>query len=245
MCETGSYAKPEVAIRRDSDRAADLVRSLFQRNPRGPTPTAPALAGGLQYARQWALAHPARQVVTLLVTDGFPTECEPQDVPAIADLARAGSSASRGVRTFVIGVFSDSDLDGQGRQALDEIAEAGGTQRAFVVGADSRKLTEELLVALDQIRRTAVSCDFQLDSGFGLELDLERVNLQITSDDEVVTALQRVVDTEDCSGQAGWFYERDTNGKPTHIRVCPLTCSELIAGGVRADLQIGCATRLR
>jgi len=38
---------------------------------------------------------------------------------------------------------------------------------------------------------------------------------------------------------------RDAAGIPSQISVCPSTCATFMGEGVRADLQIGCATRIR
>jgi hypothetical protein len=181
-------------------------------------------------------------MVTVLATDGFPTVCEPLEIPELAQVARAANSASLPVRTFVIGVFSSEDLDTDGRRRLDEIASAGGSERAIVVNS-AGNVTEEFLAALSQIRSTAVSCDFQLDSA--ARLDFDRVNLRVTNKAGTTRELLNVGDGSACGAEAGWHYVKDGAGLPVQLSVCPATCDELRSGRVSAELQIGCATRIR
>ena len=237
-CDAARYAEPAVAIDRSSARAGNVIASLRTQAPLGATPTGPALAGALAQARSWADQHPERQMVTVLATDGFPTVCEPLEIPDIAELARDGLP----VRTFVIGVFSDEDLDTDGRQRLDEIAIAGGSERALVVNT-AGDLTSEFLAALNQIRSTAVSCDFAL--GGGGRLDFDRVNLRLLDAAGSARALSNVGDASACGDQPGWHYVRDDAGVPVQVSVCPSSCEELRSGRVSAELLIGCATRIR
>jgi hypothetical protein len=241
-CDAARYSDPAVPISRSGTRSLDVIASLHAQLPIGATPTGPALAGALAQARAWAEQHPDRQMVTVLATDGFPTVCEPLEIPDIAALARAASSATLPVRTFVIGVFSNEDLDTDGQRRLDEIAGAGGSQRSVVVNA-AGDVTAEFLAALNQIRRTAVSCDFQLDSA--ARLDFDRVNLRITDQAGAARELLNVSDGSGCGAEAGWYYVRDSTGSPAQISVCPASCDELRSGRVSAELQIGCATRIR
>lgn len=241
-CEPEAYSAPAVEISAAATRGAELIGSLASQVPNGLTPTAPALAGALEHARVWAEANPGRQVVTVLATDGFPTQCAPLDIEAIAETARAAAQAPTPVRTFVIGVFGQADLGGDGQARLDAIARAGGTERAILVNT-AGDVSRDFLDALSLIRDTTVSCEFRLETA---GLDFDRVNLAVTDAAGAQTQLYNVGDAAACgdSGQ-GWYYVRDAEGNPTQINVCPGTCGQFMAGGVRADLQIGCATLIR
>jgi hypothetical protein len=241
-CDTARYAAPAVAISDADTRSADIIASLRAQVPIGATPTGPALGGALAHASLWASQHLDRQVVTVLATDGFPTVCEPLEIPDIAQLASAAAQAQRPVRTFVIGVFGTQDLDTDRRQRLDDIARAGGSQQALLVNT-AGNVTEDFLSALNVIRSTAVSCDFQLDATTGL--DFEHVNLLVTSAAGAPTELSNVADGAACSDGSGWYYVRDAAGVPTQLSVCPATCNQLETERARVDLQIGCATRIR
>jgi hypothetical protein len=241
-CDEARYSAPAVAISDAPTRSAGLIASLDAQVPVGQTPTGPALSGALEQARLWAEQHPDRQVVTVLATDGFPTVCEPLQIPDIAQVASDAIDAARPVRTFVIGVFGNADLGGDGQQRLDTLARAGGTDQAFVINT-AGNVAQEFLDALNEIRNTAVSCDFQLAGA--ATLDFDRVNLQVTDAAGSSTGLLNVGDASACGDGDGWYYLRDAAGTPFQISVCPNTCGTFAGEGIRADLQVGCATRIR
>lgn len=243
QCEAAAYAAPAVPISDDPDRSAALLASLETQVPNGLTPTGPALSGALDHARAWSEQNLGRQVVTVLATDGFPTECAPVEIPDIAGIAEAATSADRPVRTFVIGVFSTADLGADGEQRLDELARAGGTDEAFIINTGGNVVTD-FANALNEIRDRTVSCEFQL--GETATLDFDRVNLRVTDASGSATDLVSVGDASACgSNGQGWYYVRDTSGTPLQINVCPSTCSDFMGDGVRVDLQIGCETRIQ
>lgn len=242
-CDIARYAAPALPIGSGDSRAAEVVASLRQQIPQGQTPTGPALAGALEHARLWAEQNPNRQVVTVLATDGFPTSCEPLEIFGISEVAANANQGDRPVRTFVIGVFGNADLGGDGQQRLDSIARAGGSGRAILVDTEG-DVAGDFLEALNTIRNTAVSCEFELDGAASLNFD--QVNMQMTDAAGTSTALFNVGDVSACGADdQGWYYVRDVSGTPIQINVCPGTCSAFMGEGVRADLQIGCATRIR
>ncbi|HTV21471.1 MAG TPA: hypothetical protein VMG12_22440 [Polyangiaceae bacterium] len=242
-CDAGDYSTPAVAISAAPDRSTAIITSLTNQAPNGLTPTGPALEGALTQARAWAQEHPDRQVVTLLVTDGFPTECAPIEIPDIAALAQSAATAPRPVRTFVVGVFSDIDLQGDGQARLNALARAGDTERALIVNT-AGDVTRDFLAALDAVRTTSLSCDFALE-GSGV-LDFGSVNLRVTDASGTQTPLFNVDNFVGCGADGnGWYYVRDAGGTPTQIRVCPGACEELQSGAATAELQIGCATLIR
>jgi hypothetical protein len=242
-CDVARYAAPALPISSAEARATDVVASLSQQVPQGQTPTGPALTGALEHARLWAAQNPNRQVVTVLATDGFPTSCEPIDTLGISEVAASANDGDRPVRTFVIGVFGNADLGGDGQQRLDSIARAGGTDRAILVNT-AGNVAQDFLDALETIRNTAVSCEFRLDTASDLNFD--QVNMQMTDASGTSTELFNVGDVSACGADApGWYYVRDASGTPYQINVCPGTCAAFMGEGVRADLQIGCATRIR
>jgi len=241
-CDIGRYSAPAIAISDEPNHADAVIASLRAQTPVGATPTGPALAGALEHARVWAEQHPGRQAVTVLATDGFPTVCEPVDIPDIAELASAASSAQRPVRTFVIGVFGDLDLGADGQTRLDALARAGGSERAIIVNT-AGDVASDFLAALNAIRSTAVSCDFQLDASAAIDFD--HVNLALTEAGGDTTQLSSVGDRSACGDGDGWYYVRDGAGVPLQLSVCPSTCEQLERERARIDLQIGCVTRIR
>ncbi|HEU4583466.1 MAG TPA: vWA domain-containing protein [Polyangiaceae bacterium] len=241
LCKVENYAAPAVPISSAAGRADAIRASLDAVDPVGPTPTGPALQGALQQARDWAAEHSDRQVVTVLVTDGFPTDCSPIANAEVAAIAKNANASSDPIHTFVVGVFSTQDLGADGEARLNELARAGGSEKAFVINT-ADDVTQGLLDALNEIRDSSSRCNFPLDS---TELDLNKVNLEVIDSSGTTTPLFNVGTPADCgSDQQGWFYEnRDGGGR--QITVCPRTCRDFLAGVVQADLQIGCATRIR
>jgi hypothetical protein len=182
-------------------------------------------------------------VVTVLATDGFPTECEPLEAADIGALATAAASSPEAVKTFVIGVFSDADLGQDGQTTLNALAQAGGTGEAFVISTTRANVADSFLDALNVIRTTAVGCEFRLDPTVALNLDA--VNLKINAAG-AERDLFNVASAADCgAGDEGWYYVRDAAGNPLQINVCPAVCAGFMSGSVRVDLEIGCATRIR
>jgi hypothetical protein len=59
------------------------------------------------------------------------------------------------------------------------------------------------------------------------------------------TPLFNVGDVSACGTDPGWYYLLNAAGAPTQIKVCPSTCAGFMTEGVRAELEIGCATRIR
>jgi len=242
VCEATAYATPAVSIATGMDHAAQIIQSLEGVQLQGLTPTGPALRGALDQARAWAAAHPERQVVTVLATDGLPTECSPQEIPDISQIASSESSAADPVRTFVIGVFTPADLGDDGQANLDALARAGRTDRAFVINTGGN-VADDFLQALNKIRDTSVNCEFQLSADAALDFD--QVNLRVSEPGGAVSDLANVGDLSACADDQGWYYKRAADGTPTQIEVCPSTCARFTTSGVSAELQVGCATRIR
>ena len=142
-----------------------------------PFLTSPALSGVIQHAQTREAADPTRKVVAVLATDGLPTECDPQEIADVADLARAGLEGTPSVETYVIGVFSEIEA-AEAEANLNQIAAAGGTEQAFVISTDT-DVAASFLAALSAIRGAALACDFAIpEPEAGTQLDFGRVNLQ-------------------------------------------------------------------
>lgn len=248
-CDVPTYAAPEVAIAELPGVEPAIVRSLQARLPTGKTPTAPALDGAIEHAKTWQASHPDRQVVVLLATDGLPTECLADDDASVAEaIAEVAAIAERGlsdgVRTFVIGVFAQEDLDIGARENLSTVAVAGGTDEAFIVNA-SGDVTTQFLAALSEIRGQQLSCELQVPTSEpGREVDFDRVNVDFTSAG-TTTRIPRVIDAAGCDAVlGGWYYDvAPSAGTPRRITVCPTSCSLFQRSGDAAvSIELGCAS---
>jgi hypothetical protein len=233
VCMVPEYSVPSVPIALPPNPGA-VAADLGNQRPGGGTPTRPALEGAMQHATSWASQNPGRTVVVVLATDGEPTGCmtnTPQDVANIAAGALAGPQR---IRTFVIGV-------GDSLQALNLVAQAGGTGEAFLVdtGGD---VTRQFAAALDQIRGRAVPCSFAIDDN--AEVDPQKVNLTYTADGSGMA--QTILRTNDgtaatCAAEGGWYYDNPSD--PGSVSVCEATCGAIVSGG-NVDFQLGCETRV-
>ena len=233
-CNPSAFAVPSVPIGLISEDGPDLVAAMNQITPGGLTPTVPALQGAISYARTWAQANPGRATTVVLVTDGFPTQCdnEPDD---ISQAASTGYQSPEHIRTFVIGVGDVAKFN------LDNYARSGGTKSAYLT--DAGDVTSTFVDALNNITNRALACEYQLPPPpDGMKLDTAKVQVLYTpasGDPEEVPSISSL---SDCAKNpnGGWYY--DDVDSPSKISVCPCTCSRLQAG--RVDVRLGCKPRL-
>lgn len=101
--------------------ASSVKSSLAGHDVGGLTPTAPALQGAVDAAKAQKTANPTHASAVVLVTDGFPTDCAPIDIPGVSAIAQGGKTA--GVSTYVIGVFT-KDEESAAKTNLNKIAAA-------------------------------------------------------------------------------------------------------------------------
>jgi hypothetical protein len=233
-CDAAYYASPTVEIATLSTSGGEILEAMGNVRPGGFTPTGPALEGALRHAREWAENAPGRATAVVLVTDGYPTQCEPRGVSAIAELAESAHGAEPYVRTFVIGLAAEFNLDG--------IARSGGTHHAYRV--DEGNAAESFLQALRTVSNSKLACHYEIPSppGSTMSIDLDEVQVTYTAADGLVEEVPRINDYTACSRNpnGGWYY--DDPEAPSQILVCPCTCSRFDAG--RVDVALGCKPRV-
>ncbi|HWZ87862.1 MAG TPA: hypothetical protein VNW92_03405, partial [Polyangiaceae bacterium] len=251
-CDITAYATPAQAIAALPAAATALVASIDKKMPDGNTPTAPALSGAIQEASAWAKAHPDHRVVTVLATDGLPTECfaanvtdEATAVSQVGGIAAMGLAATPSISTFVIGVFGPDDVAQMAPGNLDTIAMAGGTMSAFIVDT-SKDVTTQFLAALDAIRGGKLECAFQIPQpGAGQTLDYHKVNVSVKTASGT-NGLFYVTKAELCDPTTGgWYYDADPDmgGTPTQIIACPSSCTAFQGvNDASVDIALGCQT---
>lgn len=245
VCDVAQYAAPASAIASLPGAAAALVRSIDAKMPNGDTPTGPALGGALQQARTWATLHPDHRVVTVLATDGLPTQCTPNAIADVAALAKAGVGGTPSISTFVIGVFGPNDISGGAPANLDAIAKQGGTNKAFIVDTQ-QDVTKQFQDALDAIRGARLACEYQIPpSTTGGTLNYGQVNVALSNGTQK-TVIYYVKNGAACDASSGgWYYDVDPGaGTPTKIIACPTTCSAFQAApnGASVGIALGCDT---
>jgi len=267
VCIQASYVAPSVEVAALPGAAAAIIASLPTHTPDAPdplpisgTPTVMALNGALTHAAALSKANPNHRLVVVLATDGLPTaECEP-DIPALdllTDPARAAtliqrvatlaSTAVKGkpsISTFVIGVFAPAEAT-TAQPNLDAIAMAGGTNKSFVV-TTSQNVTMAFLDALNAIRTTALTCEYNVPQPEAGQLDYNAVNVTFTSGaGKQLTVPYSGGTAASCTDKGGWYYDADptTGGTPTKIEVCPVSCNALKADTAgQVNILLGCKT---
>ncbi|HLV64367.1 MAG TPA: vWA domain-containing protein [Polyangiaceae bacterium] len=239
-CNDADYRDAAVEIGVLPDHATAISKSLASVSPIGETPTGAALRGACEYARSRRESAKGREIVILLLTDGkpeAPLSCkEGTCCPDLDDAVAAASecrSGNLGVKTYVLGV---GPLLGN----LAEIAEAGGTEHAYLVeGGD---VSREVLNALNRIRGdAAIPCELKLpEPPAGTVLSYDQVNIKYADSECQSTYFYYVESADACGDNGGWYY--DDPSAPERIHLCPTTCDQVAAPGGRLYYTVGCAT---
>lgn len=247
-CAASDYAKPEVEFTLLGGPTPLLDAAIASLSPNGSTPTVAAVGGAIQHAKDWASAHPTHTVIVVLATDGLPTECSVQDIPSIAKIAAAGLAGSPSIKTFAIGTFAKANIQSGAPANLDQIANAGGTQKAFLVNTSENDVEQAFLDALTAIRGTKLACEFVVPSANGAgALDFGKVNMEYTTQGAAEGAtIPYTTGPSGCDPvKGGWYYDGDPGqGKtPTRLIVCPATCATFSQDSHgEVDIQVGCKT---
>jgi hypothetical protein len=232
VCAADAYV-PAAEIAPLPDAAPALSKAINAQVPIGNTPTVPALRGAFTYASDHAARHPGHRVAVVFATDGEPTSCiaEGNTIALATQVAASFAAASPSIRTYVLGV-------GPNLNSLNQIAAAGGTERAHLVESSG---SADLLNALSLIRATALSCDYALPAT-GQSLDFGAVNVKTRVGTNATETLAPHVDGRlSCGSNGGWYY--DDNAAPTRITLCQATCDPLRATpGSAVTLLVGCTS---
>ncbi len=233
-CDIPAYATPAVAIAELPGVAVDVDGAMAMNSPSGGTPTAPAIQGGVEYAKTYAAANPGHKVILVLATDGDPQACSPTDIPSIRALAEAGVNGSPSILTFVIGV---GDLEAN----LDQIAQGGGTLDAFMVDAGGN-VEQQFLDALEAIKGQALGCAYSIPVPQDGDADYDRVNVVYTPAGGTGETIPYVGTVDQCPQNGdGWYYDNPQD--PTQILLCPFTCGRIEGDETgQVEVVLGCAT---
>jgi hypothetical protein len=236
-CNPAEFDHPAIAIAQN--QADTLMSSLNAAVPTGETPTGAALRGACSYIRGQNKAHPGRQTVVLLVTDGIPETPVSKCGATLPDAVQAAidclASAQGSVKTYVLGV-------GQALSNLDQIAQAGGTKKAYLV--DGGDVTSSILSALNSIRGdAAIPCQLEIPPPPADQtLDLNLVNVGVCDGNGVTEPTPNVVTADRCGNSPGWYYDSTTN--PQRIMLCKASCATVTAPSARLYFSVGCATQV-
>ena len=237
LCGASDYAFPVVPMGIIPAVVPAITTAIGAQVLAATTPTAPALQGAHIYARRQAQS--GRLTAVVIVTDGEPRDCG-STIDSTASIATQASGGNPSIQTYVLGV-------GPSLSALNRIAAAGGTGRAYLVESGGEK---ELTAALDAIRTSALRCSYVIPEK-GREL-AARQPVKVTTRagrGSAPTAVAEVRNADACGTSPGWYYERapvtgdgsPADDAPTHVMLCPASCDSLVqATGSQLDVVVGC-----
>jgi hypothetical protein len=201
------------------------------------TPTLAAFNGTVESLRAIGETDPEAFRAVVLVTDGVPQTCADVSVQTVADAVRAS-----GIRTYVIGVGNPPQLGaGDNLDELNLIAEAGGTETAFIVQtADPAQAQADFKAVIDGIRGVSVSCNIEIPlPPAGTEFVPEKVNVTYGSAGGEDVKLD--YDAE-CTSPNSWRY--DDPAAPATIVLCNDTCTAAQRDvTAKVDVEFGCERR--
>jgi hypothetical protein len=257
-CNVADYTPADVEIAPLPGNAQAIITSLGRHKPTTYTPTPAAIDGAIAHAKAWATAHPDHIVTVVLATDGEPNKCgnAADRIGSVAASAAAAFAGSPQIRTYVIGIIGGSAANGgQGcnldpappnKPDLNRVAQAGGTNTAFIVDAATGDTSAQFLDALNQIRGAAVvPCQYILPASVpGKTIDPNKVNVRFTPGGGTKTDLLQAPGVASCDATTGgWYY--DNPAAPSKILLCPATCDKVKADAKAAvDVLIGCTTNV-
>ncbi|MGC4093644.1 MAG: vWA domain-containing protein [Polyangiaceae bacterium] len=228
-CNINLYQQPAVAIGPMATAGPAIIAAIDATTPAAFTPTSAALDGALRYAKSWATQNPGRQTVVVLVTDGYPTQCD-TSIANIGTIAKTNYEGSPRVRTYAVGLGAGFNLD--------SIALAGGTNAAF--NFDKNAVTSDALVTtLMNITASKVVCSYEIPPVSANEVfNPNKVQVIYTPAVGAPQEVPKIAGAAACdrNPNGGWYYTDPAN--PKQIDVCPCTCSNFGAGNV--SIAIGC-----
>lgn len=243
VCAASRYAASISPLAELPFGARSLIAKMADRLPEGSTPTGPALEGALEHARLLSSMRPDRRTAVVLVTDGLPTQCAPLTIEGVAAVAAQARSNSPSITTFVMGVFAPDEA-AVANQNLGRLAAAGGTPKPFVIST-AGNVSGDFLSALNDIRATALACEYKIPEAHRGQLDLEKVNLGLLTTGNLYKTIGHVGSAQACdSVKGGWYYQAGgTPSGPVTLQVCPATCESFKRDPRgRVDVVVGCRT---
>ncbi|MEO8906119.1 MAG: vWA domain-containing protein [Polyangiaceae bacterium] len=228
QCNVMQYGAPLVPMQVLPDVQPAFSSAVDAQRMYGGTPLVQVMQGMVGYMRDWAKAHTDRKPVLVLATDGIPDDtCSASDIDPVNSLdnalalAKDAYEGDPSIPVFVIGVGAELT-------ALNAIAQAGGTDSAAVI-ATTGNVTEKFLAALDNIRRTALACDYAIPPPSSGEIDYGAVNVTFREGSAKPETFYYVGTPDDCklSATGAWYY--DDPKLPTKVVLCPQTCERVSA----------------
>jgi len=250
-CDGTPYATPEIPFTQlpavfDSPLVQRIIDEEFEDG--SGTHIEGALNGLAAFTSNPANQTPGREMIGVLMTDGEPRECE-EDVDTLAGIIEAHYNAT-GLRTFIIG------MEGAENESLEAYASVGGAEphddfcgdgptpcHYWNVGNGSGDAIASALQAI-VAQVVPLPCQYPVASlvaPAGEDLDLGRVNMTLTDQNQVTTTIGQVPDSASCpTDTPAWYY--DNAASPELMVLCPSACTQVSGAmaGARVSVVVGC-----
>jgi hypothetical protein len=244
-CTEALYETPVVPLGMLSTTGPQIVAAMNSLTPAGLTPTVPALTGALRYAMAEKQKDSSREKVVVMISDGFPTECDQKSPTDVTDVIKEAAAAAIPIRTFIIGVGSPDTMD-SAKFNLINYARAGNTGKSPYVldetaGAD--QVGSALVNALLNISGSNLACDYGVEPPDAtMVVDPDKVMFTYQPNAGSLQEIPKVSSAAACntSAHGGWYF--DNPAAPTKLTLCPCSCANLGAG--KANLYYGCKPQL-
>ncbi|MFZ5891571.1 MAG: hypothetical protein ACOY0T_11010 [Myxococcota bacterium] len=234
-CNANTYKQPAVEVAMLPGAASQLTAAIAAKKPAGTTPTVASLTGAIQHASDYAKAHVGHRVAVVYSTDGYPVGCGGEN--NISNATKVASSAFAGnpsIPVYVLAVGNNLD-------ALNDVAAAGGTDKAYHIDTSRDAAAAQLSQALDSIRgRALVGCTYEIPSPpTGQQIDYGLVNVRVTAGDGKMTQVYRDPSPTACN--QGWQYSADK----TQINLCGSVCEQVKNDpNMKLEVLFGCTTQV-
>lgn len=242
----GVSQQPSVPIAPLSQSHVTLLgASIDAVKPKGATPIVGSVTLGYKHLHEDVKF--AGNAFVVLLTDGAET-CAPElQAKLVAETVPL--AASLAIKTFVIGAPGSDPA----RALLSQIAWAGGTASDpqckhpsapanvgdchFDMTDPTLDFAKELNLALETISGTALTCEVDVPSAVGEEIDYDKVN--VTFSPSMGSDAPVLQDNQPCDVANGWQYTVDKK----KIQLCGASCDAVRADpGASLTIELGCAT---
>ena len=234
-CDDASYLEPDVAM--TALPSADFGSALDEIGAepwRGGTPTLHVMRGIIAYVEEQRAKAPGKYAA-VLVTDGYPQDCDDDEISSLADLV-AGVAAE--LPTYVVGVANPPLDDAPDTVSdLEQVAVAGGTAPAYLIDTgDPSATAERFRAAIAAIRGAAIPCVVDIPTPpDGRSFDKQSVVVRSHSG----AAASSLTYDPSCTASPAWHYDHPDN--PRQIVVCDKACETLKAdASARLDVEFSC-----
>jgi len=241
-CAATTYSPALVPVATLADAQKSLIRTGMHKSDAEfywGTPMKAALQGAIAKAASLDLDG-VRSVV--LITDGEPTSCNTTDdkIDAVVSVAKAGTSLSKPVNTYVVGVI-DGSLAANAAN-LSKVAVAGGTPRATgcettnscFYAVNAKTFETDIAKAFNDIEMKAFACTFDVPTLASGTPDFDMMNVTMTKPGGTPATVAKDVTHKD-----GWDFIESNKKIQLYGDACTAVKADVKTS---VEIVLGCKT---